>query len=91
MLGKKGAIEILQMIDNHSSKRFSDFILIVIKKKKLSSATVSKRISELLSAGTIEEIVVKSTTGRRIVAYRATLKGKKAIKIAEKLLKDKLL
>jgi DNA-binding HxlR family transcriptional regulator len=91
MLRNKGAIEILQMIDSHSSKRFSDFIMIVIKKKRLSSATVSKRIDELLTAGTIEEVVIKSPTGRRIVAYKATVKGKKAIKLAEKLLKDKLL
>lgn len=91
MLGKKGAVEILQLIDNHSSKSFSDFVLIVIDKKKLSSATVSKRIDELLAAGTIQELIVKSRTGRRVVAYKATVKGKRTIKLAEKLLKDKLL
>jgi len=91
MLGKKGAVEMLQLIDNHSSKSFSDFILIVVNKKRLSSATVSKRIDELLAAGTIQEIVVKSPGGKRIVAYKATVKGKRAIKMAEKLLKEKLL
>ncbi len=91
MLGKKGAVEILQLIDNHSYKRFSDFILIVVKKKKLSSATVAKRIDELLAAGTIQEIIVKSESGKRVVAYKATAKGKRAIKLAEKLLKEQLL
>lgn len=91
MLRKKGAVEILQLIDNHSSKRFSDFILIVVNKKRLSSATVSKRIHELLAAGTIQEIVVNTSSGRRVVAYKATVKGKRAIKLAEKLLKEQLL
>lgn len=66
-------------------------MLIVVGKKRLSSATVAKRIDELLKAGTIEEVIVKSRSGRRVVAYRATLKGKRAIKLAEKLLEEKLL
>jgi hypothetical protein len=40
---------------------------------------------------TIQEIVVKSEGGKRVVAYKATLKGKRAIKLAEKLLKEQLL
>jgi DNA-binding HxlR family transcriptional regulator len=91
VLRKKGAIEILQLIDNHSSKSFSDFILIMVKKKRLSSATVSKRIDELLAAGTIQEVIAKAPSGRRVVAYKATIKGKQAIKLAEKLMREKLL
>jgi DNA-binding HxlR family transcriptional regulator len=91
MLGKKGAVEMLQLIDSHSSKSFSDFVLIVVNKKRLSSATVAKRIDELLAAGTIEEIIVKSPGGRRVVAYKATVKGKRAIKLAEKLVKENLI
>ena len=52
---------------------------------------MAKRIDELLAAGTIQEIIVKSESGKRVVAYKATVKGKRAIKLAEKLLKEQLL
>lgn len=91
MIREKGMLEILQLSDGHAPKRFNDFTRILIRTKKLSSATVSKRLNELLLAGAIEEVIIKSGTGRRIIAYKATEKGRRAIKMAEELIKTHLL
>jgi DNA-binding PadR family transcriptional regulator len=56
-----------------------------IKNKRLSSATVSKRLAYLLNAKTLEEVVTKSKSGRRVIAYRTTEKGRKVIMHAKEL------
>lgn len=85
MIMIRGFMEILQMADNKESKSFNDFTKISIKKRKLSSATVSKRLDELLAVKVIEEEVSRSKTGRRTIVYRTTEKGKKVIKLAREL------
>ena len=81
----KGVFEILQTASGREPKSFNDFIKISINNKRLSSATVSKRLDELISAKVIEEVITRSKTGRRIIAYRTTEKGKKVIWLVKQL------
>ncbi len=81
----RGILELLQLADGHGPKSFNDFTKITIKNRHLSSATVSKRISELLAAKTLEEVITKSKSGRRVIAYRTTEKGRKVIEHAKQL------
>ncbi|HII10194.1 MAG: hypothetical protein ABSE71_04150 [Candidatus Micrarchaeaceae archaeon] len=81
----RGFLEILQMSDSDGPRSFNDFTKISIKKRRLSSATVSKRLDELIAVKAIEEVVGRSKTGRRIIAYRATEKGKRVIELAREL------
>lgn len=81
----KGVLEMLELSNNKGPKSFNDFTRISINQKKLSSATVSKRLSELVNAGVMEEVIIKSKTGRRIIAYKTTDKGRLAIKLAKQL------
>ena len=73
------------MDDSGGPKHFNDFTRISIKNKRLSSATVSKRLDELTEIKAIEEVVSKSKTGRRIISYRATDKGKRILGLAGEL------
>lgn len=79
----RGFLEILQMADGGESKAFTDFTKIFIKKRRLSSATVSKRLNDLLSAGAIDMMVSESKLGRRTITYRTTEKGRKLIKLGK--------
>ncbi len=81
----RGVLEILQMAGGHEPKSFSDFTKISIKGRRLSSATVSKRLGELITVDAIEEVITKSKKGRRIIAYKTTEKGRVAIKLAKEL------
>lgn len=81
----RGVLEILELANGREPKSFNDFTRISIKNKQLSSATVSKRLDELVAVKVIQEVIVRSTTGRRIIAYRTTEKGKHVIKIAKEL------
>ena len=85
MIIKRGIPEILEMINNHESKSFNDFVKIIINTKKLSSVTVSKRLDELIGNKSIEEVITRSTTGRRIIAYKRTEKGKKLLEQIKQL------
>lgn len=85
MITKRGFLEVMQMADANEPKSFNDFTKITIKKRRISSATVSKRLDELLAAKIIEEVVKKSKTGRRIIAYRTTEKGKRVLELSEEL------
>ncbi len=85
----RGAIEILQMASGHDPKSFNDFTKILIRGKRLSSATVSKRLKELIAANAIEEVITRSKAGRRVIAYVTTEKGMKIIEHA-KILQDAL-
>lgn len=84
MIIKKGFLEILQMADSSEPRNFDDFTKITIT-RKLSSATVAKRLQELVRARALEEVVTQSKTGRRTVGYRTTDKGKKVIEMAREL------
>ena len=75
------------MADGNEPKSFNDFTKISIKKRKLSSATVSKRLDELIQTKVVEEVVTRSKTGRRVIAYRSTQKGKRVIELANELQK----
>ena len=81
----RGVLEILQLANVGEPKSFNDFTRISIKNKRLSSATVSKRLDQLVSVKVIQEIIVRSKTGRRIIAYRTTEKGKRVIGLAKEL------
>jgi len=81
----RGFLEILEMANSNEARHFNDFTKISIKKKRLSSATVSKRLDELIAVNVLEEVVSRSKTGRRIVAYKTTEKGKRVIRLATEL------
>jgi DNA-binding HxlR family transcriptional regulator len=85
MIIKKGFLDILEMADSNRLMSFNDFTKISRKNKKLSSATVAKRLDELIAARVMEEVVTKSKTGRRVIAYKTTEKGKKVIELAKEL------
>ena len=81
----RGVLEMLELADGKEPKSFNDFTRISINHKRLSSATVSKRLDELAAVKVIEEVVVKSKSGRRVIAYKTTEKGRKIIKLAKEL------
>ena len=80
----RGYMEILQL-SNDNPRSFSDFTKIPMKKGFLSSATVSRRLDQLISVGALREIIMRSKHGRRIIAYRTTDKGKRVIAIVVQL------
>lgn len=81
----RGVLKMLQMADSKKPQSFSDFTKILIGRKRLSSATVSKRLGELVRVGAFEEMITKSDTGRKVIAYKTTERGKKIIKLAKEL------
>jgi len=81
----RGFLEILQMSDGKEPKSFNDFTKISIRKKRLSSATVAKRLDELIAVKAVAEVISKSKSGRRIIAYKTTEKGKRVIELAAEL------
>ena len=85
MIMRRGFLEILEMIGSNETKHFNDFTRISIGKRKLSSATVSKRLDELIAVKVIDEAVSRSKTGRRIIAYRSTAKGKLVLELSREL------
>lgn len=85
----RGTIEMLQMASGSHPKSFNDFTKISIRKKRLSSTTVSKRLKELIAANMLEEVITRSKTGRRVIAYKTTEKGIKVIEHA-KIIQDAL-
>lgn len=85
MIMQRGFIEMLQMANNDGPKAFNDFTKIIIGKRRLSSATVSKRIDVLIGLNVMGEVVTKSKTGRRVIAYKTTEKGEGVIKMAKEL------
>lgn len=87
MIISRGMLEILESAMYDGPKSFNDFTKIAIKEKRLSPATVSKRLDELTANGNIEEVIIRSKTGRRVIAYKTTEKGKKAVEHAKNLLK----
>lgn len=64
---------------------FADFTRISIGSKKLSSATVSKRLKEMLVMKILHEEVLQSKNGRRIIGYRTTERGKRILALIEEL------
>jgi len=84
MIVVRGFLEVLQMADSTEPKSFDAFTTISIS-KKLSSATISKRLNELIAIKTIEEVVNRSKAGRRVIAYKTTEKGKRVIRIVQEL------
>ncbi len=70
----KGIVEILQIANSYGPKSFNDFTKIPAKRGGLSSATVSKRLDELIALKAIEEVITKSISGRRVIAYITTKK-----------------
>jgi DNA-binding HxlR family transcriptional regulator len=85
MIMKKGFLEMLELADGDEPKAFNDFTWITIGRRRLSSATVSKRLDELLDIKIVEEVVKRSKTGRRIIAYQTTKKGERVIKVSKAL------
>lgn len=81
----KGVLEMLQMASNDGAKSFNDFTKISVRNKRLSSATVSKRLDDLIAVGAMEEVVTRSKTGRRVIAYRTTEKGKRVMELTKDL------
>jgi len=84
MIVIRGIIAMLQ-IASDSPKSFSDFTMISIGDRRLSSATVSKRLDELIAVKAIDQVVHKSKAGRRIIAYKTTEKGKRILSLSKEL------
>jgi len=84
----KGAIAMLRETKDET-KSFDDYTEIEIEGKKLSSATVTKRLKELVALEGLEETVIRSETGRRKVGYEVTDRGRKVLKIADEF-EDKI-
>ncbi len=80
----RGTIEILQMADKGPTS-FNEFTKISIGGKRISSATVSKRLAALVEAKVVNVMVARSKSGRRILAHSTTEKGKKVLKLAAEL------
>lgn len=85
MIMIRGFIEMLEMADTHGAKTFNDFTRISIGRRRLSSATISKRLKEMTDTGVLEEVITRSKLGRRVIAYRTTEKGKKVVSLAKEL------
>ncbi len=85
MVIMRGILEMLQAASGDAPKSFNDFTKIAVKGRKLSSATVSKRLEELISVKTMEEVITRSKTGRRIIAYKTTSHGRKVLSLAKEL------
>ena len=85
MLMLRGVLEMLEMADGGEPKSFSNFTKISISKKTLSTATVSKRLDELVGAGAMEEVITRSSTGRKIIGYKTTEKGRRVVEYALKI------
>ena len=85
MIRGLGFLEILQLADSNEPKSFNDFTKISIKERKLSSATVSKRLNQLIAVKVIKGVISRSKTGRRTIAYKTTEKGKRVIELAREL------
>ena len=81
---RRGVLEVISLATN-IPKSFKDFANISIGKRKLSSATVSKILKELVAIKVLEEVVIRSKTGRRIIGYRTTERGKKILELADEL------
>lgn len=84
MIVIRGIIAMLQFA-NDGPKSFTEFTTISIGKRRLSSATVSKRLNELIEVKAIEQVVYKSKTGRRVIAYITTEKGKRILALSKEL------
>ncbi len=81
----RGTLEVLQVTEAKELTFFNDIANISVDGKRISSATVSKRLNELINANAIETVITKSKKGRRVIAYKVTGKGRKVIKIANEL------
>lgn len=84
MVAPRGAIQMMSMADS-SPASFSDFTGIAIGSKKLSSATVSKRLKDMLAMQVLEEVIQHSKSGRRVIAYKTTSRGKKILALIDEL------
>jgi DNA-binding HxlR family transcriptional regulator len=85
MMMTNGMLKVLRMSDSQGPKSFGDFLEISVDKRRISSATVSKRLNEFVDVGAIDEVIARSKSGRKIIGYRATEKGKRIIKLSLKL------
>lgn len=85
MIMVRGVLEMLKMANEKVPRSFNDFTKISINKKRLSSATVSKRIDELIKIKVLEEVVTRSKTGRRIIGYKTTEKGGRIVELSKEL------
>ena len=68
---------------NTAPKSFNDFTQIKIGTSNLSSSTVSKRIKELVGIKVFEETIIRSDTGRRIIGYKTTERGRRVLELAQ--------
>ncbi|HVC58125.1 MAG TPA: winged helix-turn-helix transcriptional regulator [Candidatus Acidoferrales bacterium] len=80
----RGTLEIIQLASK-GPRSFKEFTEIEIGKRKLSSATVSKRLRELVMVKVLEEKVMRSEGGRKIVGYEVTERGTKILEMAKEL------
>ncbi len=83
----RGTIEMLELADA-GPRGFEEFTQIKIGGKKLSSATVSKRLKELVALKILGETVVHSASGRKIVGYQTTARGKKILELAREIYRE---
>jgi DNA-binding HxlR family transcriptional regulator len=81
----RGVLEIVKLSDSPNPRAFSEFTRITINKRRLSSATVSKRLNELVAIKVLDEVPMRSEKGRRMIGYRITERGMKVLELAHEL------
>ncbi|MFH1306280.1 MAG: hypothetical protein ABIH83_01325 [Candidatus Micrarchaeota archaeon] len=86
MLLAEGALEILECIEELEVARFGDFKRLRNGRtgKVFSANTLSSRLKELASSGAIDNTVIESRKQRKVVGYKITANGKKALRLAIK-------
>jgi len=84
LLLSEGALEILERLAEVGIGRFTDFRQLKNGRtgKIFSGNTISTRLKELISAGAVANEVVAEQGQRRLVGYRLTESGKKALVIS---------
>lgn len=81
----RGTLEMIALAGEGEPALFNDFTKIAIGGKKLSSATVVKRLDELLLLKILQEAATRSKSGRRAVGYIVTERGRKILALAKEL------
>jgi len=84
MLLSEGALEIMEQIQDLKVGRFTDFKQLKNSRtgKIFSGNTISTRLKELIASGAVETEVIAEQGQRRLVGYKLTANGKKALALS---------
>ena len=81
MLLSEGALEIMERVRELGIGRFTDFKQLKNSRtgRIFSGNTISTRLKELIASGAVETEVIAEQGQRRLVGYKLTANGKKAL------------